>query len=95
MVNVVVCVGSSCFLRGAPQVIAEFEKIAEELGPRKFEVKGSFCMERCTDGVTVKVGDEILTAVSPDDARKIFEEHVKPLLDAEANQELPEKAKIK
>ncbi len=83
MVSITVCVGSSCFLRGAPAVIEEFEKIAESLGPKKFEIKGSFCMERCTDGVTAKVGDEIFTAVSPADVPKIFESHVKPLIEAE------------
>jgi NADH-quinone oxidoreductase subunit G len=83
MVSIVVCVGSSCFLRGAPSIIEEFEKIAETLGPNKFEIKGSFCMERCTDGVTVKVGDEILTAVSPADVPQIYETHIKPLILAE------------
>ncbi|HHW26555.1 MAG TPA: (2Fe-2S) ferredoxin domain-containing protein [Firmicutes bacterium] len=83
MISIVVCVGSSCFLRGASAVIEEFEKIAEGLGPKKFEIKGSFCMERCTDGVTVKVGDEIFTAVSPEDVPKIFESHIRPLIEAE------------
>ncbi len=82
MVTVVVCVGSSCFLKGAPQVISEFEKLVEKLPPGQMQIKGSFCMERCADGVTVKIGEEILTAVTPDQVPGIFEQHILPRLQA-------------
>ncbi len=85
MVTVVVCVGSSCFLKGAPLVIAEFEKTIEEAAPGKVEIKGSFCMERCANGVTVRIGDQVLTAVTPDQVRGIFDEHVLPKVTAHSS----------
>jgi len=73
---VVVCVGSSCFLRGASKVIQEFERLIEEHAPGAVEIKGSFCMERCTHGVTVQMGGNIFTAVRPEDVPKLFEKYV-------------------
>ncbi|MGB9868143.1 MAG: (2Fe-2S) ferredoxin domain-containing protein [Bacillota bacterium] len=72
----VVCVGSSCFLRGAPLVIQEFEKLISERAPGAVEIKGSFCMERCTHGVTVQIGDQVFTAVKPEDVPGLFQKYV-------------------
>lgn len=76
MVTVVVCVGSSCFLRGAPLVIQEFERLIAERAPGAVEIKGSFCMEKCTHGVTVRIGSQVFTAVKPEDVPELFEKHI-------------------
>ncbi len=78
MLTVTVCVGSSCFVRGAPQIIEEFQKLMESLPPGAAELKGSFCMERCTDGVTVRIGDKTFSAVTPSLVPQLFEQHVLP-----------------
>lgn len=75
-----VCVGSSCFLRGAHAVIQEFERLIAEQVPGQVEIKGSFCMEHCTDGVTIKIGDDIFSAVKPADVPGLFEKYVMPKL---------------
>ncbi len=76
MLTITVCVGSSCFVRGAPQVIEEFQRLIETLPPGSVDLKGSFCMEQCTAGVTVRIGEKVFTGVTPEKVRQLFQEHV-------------------
>ena len=72
-----VCVGSSCFLRGANQVIETFENLIFEhrLGKRA-TLKGNFCMGECTKGVTVNIDERVYPGISVDDAPALFQRHV-------------------
>jgi NADH-quinone oxidoreductase subunit G len=78
MITVSVCVGSSCHLKGAYEIIRICEELIEELGLKnQIELKGNFCLGRCTeDGVTVMVDEEILSGVSPQNFKQVFEEKV-------------------
>lgn len=77
MITITVCVGSSCFVRGAPRVLEEFQKLVESLPPGMAELRGSFCMERCTDGVTVRIGEKAFSGVTPEAVPQLFTEHVR------------------
>lgn len=59
MVNV--CLGTSCYLRGAQDLLSALIKHLEEhhLDDR-VDVKASFCYERCDRGPVVTVGDTVL-----------------------------------
>ena len=81
VVTIWVCVGSSCFLRGAPDVIKAFEEEIERRAPRQVELKGTFCQDLCTMGVTVRIESKVFTAVKPDDVPRLFEEEVVPLIE--------------
>ncbi len=70
-----VCVGSSCFLRGASEVIDLLKVLIEKHGQGKVELVGMFCQEKCTEGVTVTIGEEIFSGVSIEDVTKIFQEN--------------------
>jgi len=77
MITVTVCVGSSCHVRGARDIIQLFKRLIEEEGLQdKVRLKGSFCMERCTEGVNMDIDGEILSARSVDEAHEIFHERV-------------------
>ncbi|MDD3598704.1 MAG: (2Fe-2S) ferredoxin domain-containing protein [Bacillota bacterium] len=77
MVTISVCVGSSCHIKGAPEVIEKFQAlIAEHDLYNQVELKGVFCLERCTEGVTIAIDGEIYSAMSPDGAVRIFSERV-------------------
>jgi len=76
--TITVCVGSSCFLRGASRVIEEFQGLIAGLPPGSVDLAGSFCMEKCTHGVTVRIGDKVFTAVKPEAVKDLFEQHVLP-----------------
>ena len=59
MVEVKVCVGSSCHMKGSYQVIMTFKKMIEKLGLQdKVALKASFCMGRCLSGISMTVNDE-------------------------------------
>lgn len=76
-VIVTVCVGSSCHIKGARDVIMRFNEMLKEEGLEdRVELKGSFCMERCGEGINWQIDEEPLTSSHVDDAVKIFSERV-------------------
>ena len=82
MVRVTVCVGSSCHINGAREVIMRFNELLKVHGlENRVELKGSFCMERCGEGVNWQIDEEQFTSANVDEAVKFFYEKViKPLL---------------
>ena len=72
MMKIVVCIGSSCHIKGSRQVVAEFQRlIAEHNLGDKVELGGTFCMGQCQQGVCVTV-DEVFHSVSPETAEEFF-----------------------
>ena len=78
MITVMVCVGSSCHLKGARRVIERFDDLVREHGLKdKVALKGSFCMERCGErGVNWQIDDEPFTSPTCEDAVEVFRERV-------------------
>jgi len=77
MVTVTVCVGSSCHIKGARDVIVHFNDLLNEYClESKVELKGSFCMERCGEGINWQIDDESFTSYNVEDAVRIFKERV-------------------
>ena len=77
MVTVTVCVGSSCHIRGAREVIMRFNEMLKSNGLEgRIELKGSFCMERCGEGLNWQIDDETLTSSDVEDAVKTFKEKI-------------------
>ncbi len=77
MITITVCVGSSCYLRGAPDVLQRLEELIECHGAHKdVVVKGSFCMEQCTDGVTVQISGRHFNEVTAETIPAIFRREV-------------------
>ena len=80
-----ICIGSSCHLRGAPEVV---EWLQNAVTAHKLEadvtLAGSFCSAQCNrEGVTITVDDEIYTGITPDTVRDFFETHILKPLQAE------------
>lgn len=49
--KVTICISSYCHVKGAPQVIAELQRLVEEAGVKDYvELAGKFCMKRCQEG---------------------------------------------
>ncbi len=73
MITVTVCVGSSCHIKGARELIARFNEFLSKKGLEdKVELKGSFCMEHCGEGINWKLNDEILTSCDVEDGVKML-----------------------
>lgn len=76
MVKIKVCIGSSCHIKGARQVVEELQYLINENNVKDVvELGGTFCMGRCQDGVCVTVNDEFFS-VSPATVSKFFEKEV-------------------
>ena len=75
--NIYVCVGSSCHLRGSDQIIELMKKALEDNGlTDQVNLSAAFCLGKCTHGVSIKVDDEIVTGVSPETFPEIFQKYV-------------------
>ena len=82
MINLSVCVGSACHLKGSYNVINNFQQIIEEYNlSDKVVLKAIFCLGHCTTGVSVKIDDSEVYSVSGSTARKFFDTEVLPKLD--------------
>ena len=70
-IKVTVCVGSSCHVRGSRAMLKRFAEIinAEDLGD-EVALVGSFCMERCGEGMNWKFNDEDVTSANAEEAEQ-------------------------
>lgn len=76
MIKVTVCIGSSCHIKGARQVVEGLQHlIAINDLKEKVELGGTFCMGKCQQGVCVTVDDELFS-VSPETVNEFFEKQI-------------------
>ena len=74
--NLTVCIGSSCHLKGSKTVAQLFEKLIDENGLRdKVNFYATFCMGNCQNGISVSLDDKVYS-VTPETARQFFEQEV-------------------
>ena len=83
MIFVEVCVGSSCHLKGAPQIVELLQKkIADEQLDDDIILSGSFFTGKCNRiGVTITVGDNIYTGVTPESFSDFWRDNILPALE--------------
>ena len=73
-----VCVGSSCYIKGAPDIVEMMEKKVRD-GNLDGEVVlvGSFCAGQCNRvGVTVTVDDDVFTGITKENFEKFWTDNV-------------------
>ncbi|MDR5659982.1 (2Fe-2S) ferredoxin domain-containing protein [Serpentinicella sp. ANB-PHB4] len=69
-----VCIGSACHLKGAYEVIETFKAyLAKHDLENTIDLKASFCLGECGTAVSVKVENEQVTAVKPEAAKQFIE----------------------
>ncbi len=79
--NISVCVGTGCYLRGAHNVLEGLLKGVREEGlEHKVSISATFCLENCDRGVSVRVGGAILTGITPASPRELVRTIVEPRL---------------
>ena len=84
MTYVEVCVGSSCHLKGAPEIVELLQKyIADAHLEDDIILTGSFCTGRCNRvGVTITVGDQVYTGITKDGFRDFWNDTILPAVRA-------------
>ena len=78
--DILVCVGSSCHMKGAEEVIKHIQKqIRKEKLGHQISLKGSFCQGKCSEsGVTVRIGEKFFKT-TPQEADGFFSSVILPL----------------
>ena len=70
--KVIVCIGSSCHIKGSRYVVEQLQNlIAENNIGDKVELGGTFCLGNCQQGVCVSV-DNAFHSVSPETVGDFF-----------------------
>ena len=74
--KVIICIGSSCHLKGSRQVVEKLQALVKENHLEdKVELGGTFCMGDCVNGVNVTVDGE-KHSVSPDTNEEFFQKEI-------------------
>ena len=73
-----ICVGSSCHIKGSPEIVELFTKYIEENNLQdEVTLAGSFCIGECNRlGVTVQIDDVVHTGVNRENFKEFFKENV-------------------
>ncbi len=73
-----ICVGSSCHLKGAPEIVDMFKEAVEKNHlETEITLAGSFCTGKCNrEGVSVTVDDEVFTGITRENFKEFFENNV-------------------
>lgn len=73
MIDVCVCVGSSCHIKGSSAVVQKLkELIAARRLTEKVELRASFCMGECRDGVCIEVDGKKIRGVCAANVEEVF-----------------------
>ena len=74
--KVVICIGSSCHLKGSRQIVERLQTLVKEHDlAGKVSLGGTFCFGDCVNGVNVKV-DDVKYSVSPETVDAFFENQI-------------------
>lgn len=73
-----VCVGSSCHLKGSPEIVELLQKTVEEYHLEdEVTLAGSFCIGKCNRvGVTIQVDDDIHVGITKENFKEFLQENV-------------------
>lgn len=74
--NITVCIGSSCHIKGSRQVVEQLQQLIlkNNLG-NYVELGATFCMGTCQQGVCVTIDDRFFS-VKPETVSEFFHENI-------------------
>jgi len=66
MIEVTLCMGSSCFSRGNEAVLRSLEEYMDDKGLRdRIELRGEHCMGDCANGPNIRINGELYQNLHP------------------------------
>ena len=85
MMIVQICVGSSCHLKGSPEIVELLQNAVEEHHLEdEVVLTGSFCIGKCNRvGVTVQVDDEVHVGITRENFRDFFQKNILDVIEKE------------
>ena len=83
MVNVEICIGSACYVKGSSQIVKDLnELIKEKHWEDKIAVKGSFCMKACQNhlGLGIRINGNQIEQVTAQNAKEVLNRELSKIL---------------
>lgn len=78
MLNVSICVGSACHMKGSKAVVSKLRELVAAQGLQgKVLLNGSFCTGNCQYAVCVVIDDTVYS-VSPETTEEFFQNEILP-----------------
>jgi len=72
-----ICIGSACHIKGSYNVITQMKQLIEEHHlTAEVELKSSFCLGHCGHGVSVRLNEDEVFSLQPDEVNDFFVRHI-------------------
>jgi len=76
-VDIAVCVGTSCYLKGSYNILQRLlELVREHELEDQVNIGATFCLEKCSQGPNIRINDQVITGVDEKKIQEIFEKMV-------------------
>lgn len=76
--NVKICIGSLCHLKGARQVVEALQDYIERDNlSDSVELEATFCSGNCQDGVSITIDNKKLFSVVPSTVEEFYNKEIK------------------
>lgn len=81
--TIYLCMGSACHRLGVYTILPRLQALmtAYDLNG-KIALKGHFCLNNCSEGVVIRLGDRLYRHVLPDNVETVFIEEILPCIRA-------------
>lgn len=72
-----VCIGSSCHLRGSYDIINLMKSnIEKNKLDDKINLAAAFCLGKCGEGVSIKIDEQIISGVTNENFEEVFDTYI-------------------
>jgi NADH-quinone oxidoreductase subunit G len=87
-VDVAVCVGTCCFLKGSTQMLADLTELIDQSGyADQVNLRAAFCLENCAGSASVKVDDKVIGGLTSKKSAVVMQEIMSALRNKKAKVE--------
>ncbi len=82
------CMGSACHQLGVYEVLPKLQSMISEYDLEdKIELKGSFCLESCSDGIVMKYKNQVFLKINSENIEQKFKDEILPSIEPKFKQE--------
>lgn len=77
--NLFLCMGSACHQMGVYEVLPQLQTLLSEYQLEEYiELKGSFCLEACSNGIVMKFQNKLFIGINPENLENRFKQEILP-----------------
>ena len=73
MLEIEICIGSACYVKGSNQVVADLTQMIRDEGwEGRISLKGCFCMKACQNktGLGIRINGEVIPGITVKNAKE-------------------------